>query len=164
MDFPFIDYPYAITMTRPGRISYNYNMNSFFDMVEKNVMIGRSYDFTTVKDLKATDDKNNNPGWTCNVHSQSSYNLNASNDWWLAFGGAQTALCSSVYCYKNDEGEIAYKAKIKYYCLDVYDWDGTDKYERFLNNLHTAGLARSFLDYGVYETEIEWIKDQDIRF
>ena len=76
-------------------------------------------------------------------------------DWWSAIGGGQNALASEVKCKKTD-GSFVYTAKIRYYVLDVYDWE--NKGEENFANLHKYGYAENFLSYGCYETTIEWQK------
>ena len=161
IDLFFPDYPFALALTYAGRNRYYYNMNAFFKMVEKNAMIDHTYNFSTVKDINKPGDFDskglaNSTAWQSNYHDSAAYNINATMDWWYTFGGAQNAMSSSVYCHRNDNGETVYTAKIKYYILDVYDWSKTD--EEGLYKLHLAGVAKSYLDYGVYETEIEWVK------
>ena len=161
-DFYLKRFPYAIAYTTVGRSRYYDNMNSFFDMVEKNTMIGHEYDFSTVKDIEKPRDVRKDgillpSTWKCDYHDlNNTYSKNASIDWWLTIGGGQNALASKVSCYRNDSGDIMYHATIKYYLLDYYDWD--DNGEIAQSNLHKSGLARSFLSYGLYETEIEWKK------
>ena len=155
------DFPFALAETNPGRTRYYYNMNTFFDMVEKNAMIDHKYDFSTVKNINKPGDfeekgASKKTAWQTDYHEKGKYNINASMDWWYTFGGAQNALSASVYCHRNENGKIVYTAKIRYYVLDVYDWSETD--EKELYELHLAGVAKSFLDYGYYETEIEWDK------
>ena len=160
-DLNFGDFSYAIALTTVGRYRYYDNMNSFFDMVEKNTMIGHQYDFSTVKDIEKPRDVKGElqlpSSWKCNYHDVvNAYDYNASIDWWLAVGGGQNALASTVTCYRNDAGETMYKAKIKYYLLDFYDWSSDG--EQAASNLHASGLAKAFLSYGCYETELEWKK------
>ncbi len=159
-DFEFEKYPYAIAMTNRGRNKYYDNMNAYFDMVEKNTMIGNTYNFSTVKDINKPEDKEDKwgrPEWKCDFHGESAYNINAFADWWLSFGGCQTALSSTVYCHRNDNGEIVYTSKIRYYALDVYDFEN-DTLEKALHRLNNTGWGRTFISYGCYETEIEWVK------
>ena len=156
-DLIFPDFPFAITLTENGRKRYNYNMNAFFDMVEKNTIAGHSYNFSTVRDIdKPGDENGSQTSWSCSYEDLSKYNLNASTDWWLTIGGCQTALAASVDCHKNLEGKVYYTAKIKYYFLDIYDWNKKSKIEKRFQDLHEAGYARCYLSYGYYETEIEW--------
>lgn len=161
-DMCFDDFNYAIGLTTVGRSRYYDNMNSFMDMVEKNVKLNHKFDFSTVKDIEKPRDVHKTgtllaSSWKCNYHELvCSYDLNASIDWWLAVGGGQNALAATVDCSKNAAGETVYTAKIKYYLLDYYDWSNDG--EAAASDLHSSGLARSFLSYGCYETELEWKK------
>ena len=74
----------------------------------------------------------------------------------LSIGGGQNGIISEVLCYESNNG-VYYKAKVKFYLFDFYDWS-YDGGEEDLCNLHLYGLAKSFLDYGCYETSITWKK------
>ena len=124
-------------------------------MVEQTVKEGRTYSFSTVKDLDRPEDVGTVKSWKINYHGCSSTHESIADDWWSAIGGGQNALASEVKCKKTD-GSFVYTAKIRYYVLDVYDWE--NKGEENFANLHKYGYAENFLSYGYYETTIEWQK------
>ena len=77
-------------------------------------------------------------------------------DWYIAIGQGQNAIVSDIKCYE-DKNETYYTANIKYYLLDVYDWQ-KDEGESELYNLHLYGMCKSYMEYACYENTITWKK------
>ena len=154
-------FPITIALVDCQRVKYYDNMNSFFEMVENTIKPEYSYLFSTVTNLDRGEE--NSPdadiytkSWKVDYHLGSGYTNQIATDWWLTFGGAQNALISEVSCSTSSQGELIYKAKIKYCIFDYYDWD--EKFEDRLADLHKYGEAQNYRIFGCYETTIEWVE------
>ncbi|PWJ09798.1 dockerin type I domain-containing protein [Ruminococcus flavefaciens] len=143
-----LDVPLSIAVgtTKCQRLSYYWQLNSFFRMVENTVKPDYSYKFATIgntdKDL-----------WQTDYHLNEGKPHQAGTDWWFTIGGGRNALTAEVNCITNASGTF-YSAQILYYVYDLYDWSNKEA----LGALHKCGKARNFLVTGVYPIKITWEK------
>ena len=143
-----LDVPLSIAVgtTKCQRMSYYWQLNSFFRMVENTVKTGYSYKFATIgntdKDLWATD-----------YHMNEGQPHQAGTDWWLTIGGGRNALTAEVNCITNANGTF-YSVQGLYYVYDLYDWSNKEA----LGSLHKCGKAKNYLVTGVYPVKITWKK------
>lgn len=155
----YVPFYMSVPLVSAQRINYYNNMNSFFEMVEKNVLPNKTYSFATTTNLNRSEESASGDywkSWIVNYHQKDGYTSQIGCDWWLAIGGGQNALISDVYAKENENGTVSYIAKIKYYLIDYYDWSDKDRYEKKLNDLHIYGIAQNFRTFGCYESTIQW--------
>lgn len=80
-------------------------------------------------------------------------------DWYLTIGTGKNAILSNIYSYMEN-GTQKYKADVKFYVFDTYDFGGEDNSHEDLHLLHLVGSARAYLGYGVFNTTITWSKGE----
>lgn len=144
-------YSEAITDTRAMRFSYYNDMNILMKNAEEYLSEGTSADLSSINGLSGV-----RYSWETDLLKVPFIMSKREMDYFVAVSCGGTSVKANVSCKKDENNQIYYEAKVKYYTFDSYDFDQGDIY--FLHNAIGYGYAYPFYTYGLYETEIKWYK------
>ena len=96
---------------------------------------------------------------------------NLTGDFWYGMGSYFTRIeITDLTMSYNKNGDVVYKANIKYIVEDFYNFDPADTSDLFpgispneLHQLHKAGLAKEFLTHGEKTYKLTWTEGQRVE-
>lgn len=141
-----------IARTFAGRKNFNSMMNKVVDAAESTLKDGGHMCISTVTDRSGlTEDERNLFEVDCYTY-KNPYEF----DWCYSVGKCTSGLVADIT--RNGD---SYTIKLKYYIIDLYDWDRGD--ESALHYLHKCGLSKAYYSLGTYEKEFTWKKQKRFK-
>ena len=143
--YEYENYYTSILTTKSQKKAYCSRMNKLLKVAESTVTLGDKLTFVT--------NPKNEWGITFDSINDNPFEPN----WYYTIGTGKNAIVSTVSSY-YENGLQKYKADVKFYIFDVYDFFDKNNPTEDFAFLHLCGWAKCFLGYGVYQTSITWNK------